>query len=179
VTLTVRDILGAAASCTATVTVVDTTKPVVSSSVAETRLWPPNHELVNVGLTVLATDNCAASPTIQVRVFSNEDDEADTGDGSFSPDAANIAPKTLRLRQERNGDGNGRVYLNVATAKDAAGNVGVSCSTVVVPHSQSRADINAVDAAAAAARAFCTANNGAPPQGYFVIGDGPVIGPKQ
>jgi hypothetical protein len=36
-----------------------------------------------------------------------------------------------------------------------------------------------VDAQAAAARAFCEANNGAAPPGYFVIGDGPIIGPKQ
>jgi hypothetical protein len=177
VTLTVTDILGAAAMCTATVTVVDTTKPVVSSSVAQTILWPPNHSLVNVGLTVSATDNCSANPTIQVRVFSNEDDEGETGDGNSSPDAKDIAPNTLRLRQERSG--NGRVYLNVVTATDAAGNLGVSCSTVVVPQSQSNAAINAVDAAAAAARTFCAANNGAPPPGYVVVGDGPVIGPKQ
>jgi hypothetical protein len=71
------------------------------------------------------------------------------------------------------------VYLNVVTATDAAGNLGVSCSTVVVPQSQSNAAINAVDAAAAAARTFCAANNGAPPPGYVVVGDGPVIGPKQ
>ena len=36
-----------------------------------------------------------------------------------------------------------------------------------------------VDAQAAAAKAFCEANNGAAPPGYFVIGDGPIIGPKQ
>jgi hypothetical protein len=36
-----------------------------------------------------------------------------------------------------------------------------------------------VSAAAAAAKSFADANNGAAPAGYFVIGDGPVIGNKQ
>jgi hypothetical protein len=40
-------------------------------------------------------------------------------------------------------------------------------------------DQDAVNAQAAAAKAYCLAHNGAPPPGYFVIGDGPVIGPKQ
>ncbi len=39
--------------------------------------------------------------------------------------------------------------------------------------------INSVNAQAAAARSFCEANGGAPPAGYFVIGDGPTIGKKQ
>ena len=64
-------------------------------------------------------------------------------------------------------------------ATDDAGNVGVACCTVVVPLSQSQADKDAVNMQAASAQSFCLANQGAPPPGYFVIGDGPVIGPKQ
>ena len=64
-------------------------------------------------------------------------------------------------------------------ATDAAGNVGVSCSTVVVPKSQSKADLDAVNAMAAAAKAYAQSNGGAPPPGYVVTGDGPTIGPKQ
>ena len=37
----------------------------------------------------------------------------------------------------------------------------------------------AVAAQAAAAKTFCTNNNGAAPAGFFLVGDGPVIGPKQ
>jgi hypothetical protein len=36
-----------------------------------------------------------------------------------------------------------------------------------------------VAAQAAAAQAYCQGNNGAPPAGYFVVGDGPIVGPKQ
>ncbi len=49
---------------------------------------------------------------------------------------------------------------------------------MVVPLSNKAADRNAVNAQAAAAKAFFLANQ-APPPGYFVIGDGPVIGPRQ
>lgn len=86
---------------------------------------------------------------------------------------------SLRLRSERNGNGGGRVYLIVVKSTDATGTVAPSCNTVVVPHSQSKKDKDTVDAQAAAAKTFCTANAGAAPSGYFVVGDGPLIGPKQ
>jgi CSLREA domain-containing protein len=179
VTLTVNDGSGSSSQCTGTVTVVDTTSPTVNGSVAESSLWPPDHDLINVGLSASATDACDAGLAITVSVFGDEDDEEATGDGNHSPDAKDIASGTLRLRSERKGNADGRVYLIVINANDDASNVGVACRTVVVPKSQSQADKNAVNAQAAQARAYCQANNGAPPPGYFVIGDGPVIGPKQ
>ncbi len=45
--------------------------------------------------------------------------------------------------------------------------------------SNSQAALASVQNQAAAAQAFCLANDGMPPAGYFVIGDGPVLGPKQ
>ena len=57
-----------------------------------------------MGLNVTATDNCPETIAIGVEVFSDEGDEAPTGDGNFSPDAKDIAPNSLRLRKERNGD---------------------------------------------------------------------------
>jgi Subtilase family len=165
-------------SCSFAVTVNDVQPPVVTCSVLAPRLWPPNHDLVNVGLTVAVSDNCPGTLPVSVDVFSDEDDEMATGDGNFSPDAVDIAPGTLRLRRERRGDADGRVYLDVESAVDASGNVGFACCTVVVPHDRSPASIASVGAQAAAARAFC-ADHGAVPPGYFVVGDGTAIGPKQ
>jgi hypothetical protein len=68
----------------------DTTPPTVSCSVARSSLWPPDHNLVNVGLSVSATDNCDNTPTITVFVFGDEDDEEPTGDGTHSPDAKGL-----------------------------------------------------------------------------------------
>jgi hypothetical protein len=178
VTITVKDAAGNLSICAVTVNVVDATSPTVASSVTEASLWPPNHDLINVGLAVSLTDNCTPNSTVQVLVYSDEDDEEETGDGNHSPDAKDLAPGSLRLRSERKGDGDGRVYLIVVKVTDAAGNVGFACSTVVVPKSQSQANKDAVNAQAAAAKAYFQAN-GAPPSGYFVVGDGPVIGPKQ
>jgi hypothetical protein len=145
----------------------------VTSSVSTSSLWPPNHNLVKVGL---AGTSGPGATGISV---SDEHDQADTGDGNFSPDARDVALVGLRLRSERNGNGDGRVYLVVVAASDTLGNVAASCNTVVVPKSQSKKDQDAVNAQATVAKAYCLAHGGAPPPGYFLIGDGPVVGPKQ
>jgi hypothetical protein len=166
------------ASCGFAVTVLDTEAPKVFCAVGTPRLWPPNHNLVNVGLTVSATDNCPGALPLAVRVFGDEDDEMPTGDGNFSPDAKDIAPVTLRLRSERRGDADGRVYLGIESATDTSANPGFACCTVVVPHSNGPAAGESVALQAAAAQSHCAVHHAAPP-GYFVVGDGPILGPKQ
>ncbi len=153
------------------------TPPEVACLVEESLLWPPNHNLIDVGLAFLAIDDEDPDPVIDVFVFSDEDDEEPTGDGNHSPDAKDDG-ETLRLRSESRGDSDGRVYLIVVIATDAAGNVGFDCCTVVVPHSQSEKDIADVDEQAAIAEAFCLAFGEEPP-GFVEVGDGPIIGPKQ
>ena len=152
----------------------DTTPPVLTSSVAITSLSQTNSDLINVGLA--ATTNEPA--TITVQVFGDEDDQTPTTTTPVtvhSPDAKDIAVGTLRLRAERVDSGDGRVYLIIVKATDQSGNVSQACHTVVAPRKK-KGD---VDAQAAAAKAFCEANNFTPPPGYFVIGDGPIVGPKQ
>jgi hypothetical protein len=141
-------------------------------------LWPPNHDLVNVGFRSQASDACDPSIVPLVQVFADEDDEEQTGDGHHSPDAKNIRSGSLRLRSERKGDANGRVYLMLAEGTDDSGNTGLQCCAVTVPHSQSKKDKDSVLAQARAAVAACQAT-GEPPPGFFVVGDGPILGPKQ
>jgi HYR domain/Subtilase family len=178
VSCSVSDAASNPSSCSFSVTVRDTEAPKLSCAVGTSRLWPPNHNLVNVGLTASATDNCPGALPITVRVFGDEDDEMPTGDGHFSPDAKDIAPGTLRLRSERRGDADGRVYLDISKATDTSGNTGFACCTVGVPHSRSGGAIQSIDLQTAAAQSYC-AVHGAAPAGYFVVGDGPIIGPKQ
>jgi hypothetical protein len=142
-------------------------------------LWPPDHTLVNVGLASTATDNCDGVRPVTIIVFGNEDDQDPTGDGTFSPDAKDVAPGTLRLRSERKGNGSGRVYLIRSSATDLAGNAGINCATVTVSHDNTAESVGFATTQAANARAYCLSHNGAAPPGYFVIGDGPVIGPIQ
>jgi hypothetical protein len=188
ITVNATDNCGALASKSVSLTVNpddpcagDTIKPTINAALAVSSLRPANNNLVNVGFSFTAQDNCtpAASLQSQVQVFANEDDQTPTADGTYSPDAKGIGSTPLRLRAERILTGNGRVYLIVVKVTDAKGNVGLSCSTVVVPKSNSGTSLNTVNAAAANAKAYCLANGGAPPAGYFVVGDGPVIGSKQ
>ena len=152
---------------------------VLTSSVTQSSLWPPNHNLINVGLAASSTGICPANR--QVTVYSDEDDVTPGTSGDQSPDAKNIALGTLRLRSERkdSGNGDGRVYLIVVRTSDGTGNGAFSCKTVTVPTGQSAAEKNSVAAQAAAAQTFCTNNAAAAPAGFFVVGDGPVIGSKQ
>jgi hypothetical protein len=177
--LRVIDAFGQADEDTTAVTVVDTTPPLLSCAVAVPVLDKNRHTMANVGLTGRARDACEGELPVMVSVFGDEDDESPTGDGTFSPDGQEIALETLRLRQERQGNGDGRVYLTLVEATDSSGNRGINCCTVVVPHSNKQAALQSVQGQAAAAQAFCLANEGMAPAGYFAIGDGPVIGPKQ
>eukprot|EP01105_Mastigella_eilhardi_P018018 TRINITY_DN4159_c0_g1_i2.p1 TRINITY_DN4159_c0_g1~~TRINITY_DN4159_c0_g1_i2.p1 ORF type:complete len:749 (-),score=146.54 TRINITY_DN4159_c0_g1_i2:281-2527(-) len=58
VTCTAQDASGNTASCSFNITVVDVEAPVVSCDVALHELWPPEHDLVSVGLAASADDNC-------------------------------------------------------------------------------------------------------------------------
>jgi hypothetical protein len=162
----------------------DQTPPSISCNVTESTLWPPNHQLVNVGLTATVTDDCDSNVVIGggpngtgVTVYSDEKD-LDVGSGNFSPDAKDIALGTLRLRSERGGPINGRVYLIVVQATDASGKTGFCSQTVTVTHDQSKASQASVAAQAAAAKSFFDTNH-TPPPGFVQVGIGPIVGPKQ
>lgn len=162
-------------------TSVPQTDECVTCSLDTSFLWPPNHDLVDVGLHVDIHDDPNAIHEKTVTVFSDEDDVWPAS-AQFSPDAKQMCD-TLRLRSEREGSGDGRVYLIIVTVKDTDTLTGLfhfhTCVfTVVVPHDLSAASIASVLEQAAAAEAFFN-TNGTPPANYFLVGDGPVIGPKQ
>ena len=138
--------------------------PSVTCTVADSLLWLANNKLVNVGLGV-GVDPTGA--TLHLQVYAN--------DGATAADAANIGPDTLRLRAERQGGGQGRVYLIVVTATNASGQTGFDVCTVVVPHDRSAASLAAVKAAAAAAEAYYREFQAAP-TGYALLGKGPTGG---
>jgi hypothetical protein len=161
------------------VTVVDTTSPEVRCDVRVPVLSQTNHGMADVGLGGGARDACEGQLPVRVEVFSDESDDPRAGDGNLSPDGQNVALGSLRLRQERQSRGDGRVYLIRAEATDAAGNRGVDCCTVVVPHSNSRASLLAVQKQATAARSFCRAHQGAAPVGFLAVEDGARPAPKR
>ena len=178
VTYTAVDASGNVTTKTTTVTVKDTTKPTITTSLlSPATLWPVNHNMIAIG-TIAISDICDAKPTIGMSITQDEPLNA-TGDGNFSADASvtftgNTA--NVNLRAERSGNSDGRVYLLKTTTTDASGNTAYSCSAVTVSKSQSNADKTSVANQAAAAVAACNAT-GATLQ--FSSTNGPIVGPKQ
>ncbi|HUL80025.1 MAG TPA: FG-GAP-like repeat-containing protein, partial [Vicinamibacteria bacterium] len=167
---TATDEAGWTGSCDQTVHVVSATAPFVAATVATSQLWPPNHAMTDVGLSVVASSPSGIRPAVTLQVWSDEPNDAE-GDGNKSPDTQSDG-KRLSLRSERSGNGDGRVYLLRATATNALGETVSSCTTVTVPHSQCKDALASVAAQAAAALAACTAT-GAPPAGFFALLQGP------
>lgn len=122
--------------------------------------------------------NPGSQTTVNVLVYSDEPDLDILGSGNFSPDAKNIGLDSLRLRAERSGNADGRVYLIVVKATDSTGKIGYCAKTVTVPHDQSRASRDGVESQATAARTYYLSHH-TPPPGYVQVGTGPVTGPKQ
>lgn len=142
ITWKATDKSGNMATCSQTIVVNDVEPPVITASVASTCLWPPNHDLTNVGLSLAVTDNCTPSSAIAVtvKVTSDEKPEIDTqGDGNFSPDAVVTGTgvnRVVKLRQERMGGEDGRVYLIRITATDQYNNTSLKVLRVGVPKNQ-------------------------------------------
>ena len=63
---------------------------------------------VAASVATISASMCCPGATREIHDFGNEDDESNTGDGNFSPDASNIDIGTLHLRAERIGGGHGR-----------------------------------------------------------------------
>jgi hypothetical protein len=165
------------ATCPQTITVNDVEPPVITASVAATCLWPPKHDLVDVGLNLAVADNCtpAGQIVVDVKVTSDERPEEADGDGNFSPDAVVIGTgvnRIVKLRRERVGGRDGRAYLIRITATDQYNNASLKVLRVDVPKSQNPRIPCAIDS-----RPVLGAD--APDGGFFATSPpAPIIGPK-
>ncbi len=133
----VTDSAGNNVSCATQIVVVDTTPPVIVSASADPAvLWPPNHKLVDVKVHARVADSCSATTWKITKVTSNEPVKG-PGSGHTEPDWTITGDHTLKLRAERSGNGDGRIYTIALQAKDAAGNLSaIKKVTVTVPKSQ-------------------------------------------
>lgn len=126
---------GATTVCTSTITVVDTEAPTAMGQVVE--VWPPNHKWVEIDPTDCAdwTDTCGEA-TFRFTSVSVDESMNARGDGNTEPDVE-VGCETLRVRAERQGPGDGRIYRVAFEVEDVAGNVSQGTCDVVVPHDQS------------------------------------------
>lgn len=109
------------------------------------KLWPPNHKFVDVEIEGV-TDADQDQISINIDRITQDEPVNGTSSGNTAPDAMGIGSSAVRLRAERDGSGDGRVYQISFTATDTAGN---SCSGTVmssaVMHDQSGKSQSAVD----------------------------------
>ena len=136
---TATDSAGNDATCLQSVTIRDSTPPVITVSAAPAFLWPPNHRMADVHATVAALDACGpASVQLSSIAATEADDAPGPGDGRTPGDVSEAqfgtADFDFQLRAERDAGGPGRAYEVVYSAVDGSGNRSGARSLVFVPH---------------------------------------------
>lgn len=116
----------------------DKEPPVVSLSATPTELWPPNHKMVPIQVTVTAQDNLDPNPTIQLMGVTSSEPDDIQGSGNTEGDIQVNPDGSILLRAERSGTGKRRVYTITYKATDRAGNVGSGSVDIVVPHDKGK-----------------------------------------
>ncbi len=138
VTFTATDDSGNSGTCTATVTVEDTTPPTIEVTLNRTVLWPPNHKLVTITADVVVEDVCDNDPTFVLTSITSDEPDNGLGDGDRPDDIQGADFGTpdveFQLRSERQGGGDGREYTIVYTVTDGSGNATSFTVVVLVPH---------------------------------------------
>ena len=111
----------------------DTTPPVISSAVASPgSVWPPRHQLVDVAVSVSATDDSGDAPTCRLTGVSASEPENGVGDGDTVGDGFVTGPLTAQVRAERSGPGGSRIYALTVECVDGSGNAAQGRATVVI-----------------------------------------------
>jgi hypothetical protein len=126
------------ADCSFLIIVEDTEPPAINDlSLSKTRLWPPNHKLINVTVRYESVDNCGSPVDCALTVTSNEPDNG-KGDGNTTADWNVVDAHHVQLRAERSGTGTGRSYTITVTCTDASGNSATADVTIAVPHDRGK-----------------------------------------
>jgi hypothetical protein len=105
-----------------TITVVDTTPPVISRiNPSPSVLWPPNHAMIPVTFDVIATDTVSLHLASHIVSIDSNQSANGNGDGNTSPDWRITGALTAELRAERSGDVD-RLYTITIVTVDESGN---------------------------------------------------------
>lgn len=119
---------------------IDTEPPVITGITEPLIVWPPHHKYMTFTIedfVISVTDNCTAlslDDLVITEVTSNEPDD-EKGDGHTQDDIVIAADgKSIELRIERQGKGDGRTYTIYIQAMDERGNTTTEPFQVQVPH---------------------------------------------
>lgn len=115
--------------------------PIIRANADPIKMWPPNHKyrtftLSDLNVSVSGHCNGQDIPVIISEVSSDEpEDETGNGDGKTFDDMVIAADgKSVRLRAERQGKGNGRVYKVYFSGTDVTQHYTLASCQVTVPH---------------------------------------------
>jgi hypothetical protein len=118
---------------------IDITPPTIHSVSANPNvLWPVNHKMVAVTVTVACEDNVDPAPVCKIVNVTCNEPVNGPGDGNTDPDWKITGDLTVNLRAERAGGGSGRVYTIHVNCVDASGNTATATVDVTVPHDQGK-----------------------------------------
>ena len=130
-----------------TLTIVDTASPTITLNGNSISLWPPDHSYhtVNVGdLVASANDSCDAAVNLNSVVIAQVSSDEGTASSADIVIAADC--KSMQLRADRDGGGDGRVYTITFRVRDVNGNSTSATARVTVPHDEGHP--NAIDSGA-------------------------------
>lgn len=118
------------------------------------RLWPPDHGMVEIGVEGV-TDPDGDPITLTVLAVFQDEATNGLGDGDTCPDVAGLGTSRVRVRAERSGQGDGRVYHLLFRAEDGRGGACESEVTVCVPHDRRGRTAGCVDQGGELDSSFC------------------------
>jgi hypothetical protein len=99
-------------------------------------LWPPNHDMIPVTMTVSAMELCFVPAVCRVTSVESNEPVSGTGEGDTAPDWIIDGDRVL-LRAERSPRGTGRIYTSHVECTDELGNpFTTTTATVTVPRHQ-------------------------------------------
>lgn len=138
-----------ASTSTTSVTVQDTTPPVLDLALSPECLWSPNHGMVlyELGrdLQARATDACDAAPELRIIDVRSNQPSLGGGSGNTDPDVL-FGESAFCVRAERAGTSKtDREYIATVQARDATGNLSTKEVAVHVQHDQGGAKCTKVD----------------------------------
>ena len=110
--------------------------PVVDVTVSPDSLWPPNHKYVTVEATVTVDDDTDPNPTVTLLSVTSSEPDNGEDDGNTINDVVIVDDFTFKLRAERSGVGDGRIYTITYEATDTCGNSTLATATVTAPLSK-------------------------------------------
>ncbi|QQR72953.1 MAG: beta-propeller fold lactonase family protein [Holophagales bacterium] len=136
-TLEVRDGRGGSAVDASVVSIVDLAPPVAGAVTATPAyLWPPNHKMVLVSVSVVAADACDARPLCAIADVASNRPASGGGGSNSGPDWQIASASTVWLRAERTASLGDRSYSIGVVCRDSSGNSVRRTTTVTVAQSQ-------------------------------------------